>query len=204
MEKIMKKGDLTRQNILSRAVDLASQLGLEGLSIGLLANTLNLSKSGLFAHFQSKEALQIQVLDAGALIFSEMVVRPAIQEPRGEPRIRAIFEKWIQWVQSKSNAGGCLFVAASAELDDRAGPVRDHLVKIQKDWLNTRVRVAMTGVEKGFFRSDLDCEQFAFEEHGIMLAYHHTARLLRDPKAEVRARQAFERLIQASQPPRSV
>lgn len=198
MHRIHKKGENTRQTILNRAVGLASQLGLEGLSIGTLATAMNLSKSGLFAHFQSKEALQMQVLDAASMVFVEKVVRPALQTERGEPRIRALFENWLAWANSKTNPGGCIFIAAAAEMDDRPGAVRDHLVKISKEWVNTRVRIAMTGVEKGFFRADLDCEQFAQDLHGIFLSYHHAERLLRDPKAEQRARNAFENILKGA------
>jgi AcrR family transcriptional regulator len=190
----LRKGELTRQNILNCAVGLASQMGLEGLSIGSLASNLKLSKSGLFAHFQSKERLQIMVLDAAAQSFSDSVVRPAVKEERGLPRIRALFENWLGWANTRG-PGGCIFVAASAELDDRPGPVRDHLVKLQKEWLNVRIRIAMTGVEQGHFKSDLDCEQFAYDFYGIMLVYHHAARLLKDPKAEKRARRSFESLL---------
>lgn len=195
---MVRKGENTKQNILSRALLLASQVGLEGLSIGGLATALNLSKSGLFAHFQSKESLQIQVLETAAQVFTEHVIRPALGAPRGEPRVRALFENWLKWASSERNPGGCIFVSAAAELDDRPGPVRDRLLRISKDWLNTRIRIAMTGVEKGHFRSDLDPEQFAYELYAIMLAFHHASRLLRDPKAENRARRAFENLVQAS------
>ena len=200
----MRKGEVTRQTILNKAVGLASQFGLEGLSIGGLASGLNLSKSGLFAHFQSKEALQMQVLDAAAMVFVESVIRPALKEPRGEPRIRGLFENWLKWAHSKNNPGGCIFVAAAAELDDRPGPVREHLLRISKDWLNTRVRIGMTGVETGFFRPNTDTEQFAHDLYGIMLAYHHAARLLRDNKAEIRARNAFENLLALSKSPKGV
>lgn len=177
---------------------IASQVGLEGLSIGGLAEKLQLSKSGLFAHFRSKETLQIQVLDAAAAAFSQAVVRPAVQAPRGEPRLRALFDNWMSWARGEIDMpGGCLFVTASVELDDRPGPVRDRLLKLQKEWLEVRVRVAGTGVEQGHFRKDSDPEQIAHDLYSIMLGYHHAARLLRDSKAEKRARRAFEDLIQA-------
>jgi AcrR family transcriptional regulator len=192
----MGKGETTKISILHRAVGLAGQFGLEGLSIGALAKELALSKSGLFAHFRSKETLQKQVLDAAAEEFARRVVRPALAEPRGERRNRALFENWLAWTQ----AGGCIFVTASVELDDRPGPLRDHLVKLQKDWQDIRVRVARTGVETGDFRRDLDCEQFAHDSFGVMLACHHSARLFRDPRAVDRARDAFERLIKGARP----
>ena len=132
----MSKGDLTKSSILNHATDLASQVGLTGLSIGVLAKDLELSKSGLFAHFKSKEALQIQVLEHGAGISSMAVVRPALQQPRGEPRLRALFDGWLGWDQNGALPGGCVFVAAASELDDRPGPVRDRLVALQREWVD--------------------------------------------------------------------
>lgn len=191
----MKKGEATRHTILNQAMGLASQIGLEALSIGSLAKELALSKSGLFAHFRSKEALQKQVLDAAAERFIAIVVRPAVKAPRGEARVRALFESWLKWASDSGLPGGCLFIAASAELDDRPGPVRDHLVKLQSEWLETRRRVFLTGVENGEFRPDADPDQLAHDLFGIMMAYHYAKRLLRDPKAETKARHAFEKLL---------
>ena len=191
----MGKGQMTRAAILERAMDAASRYGLGGLTIGTLAEELDLSKSGLFAHFKSKEALQIDLLDFVAANFTERVIRPALQEPRGIPRIRAIFEKWMQWSKWKSMPGGCLFVAASTEFDDRPGPVRDRLVELQREWLGAMGRAAAIAVEEKQFESDLDPAQFAHEMHGIMLANHHARRLLHDPKADARATAAFEALI---------
>jgi AcrR family transcriptional regulator len=191
----MRKGDATRAAILERGVRLATQTGLEGLSIGRLATELGLSKSGLFAHFRSKEALQIQVLDASAERFVQEVVRPALREPRGEPRLRAIFERWLAWTQTNSGPGGCLFVAAAAELDDRPGAVRERLVALQKGWLEILATVYRTGVEERQFRRDVEPDQFAYDLYSVMLGFHHAARLLRDPKADARANAAFERLI---------
>src|SRR5512141_3116287 len=156
----MRKGEATREAIVQRGVRLATQTGLEGLTIGRLATELGLSKSGLFGHFRSKEALQIQVLDAAAERFVEAVVKPAVREPRGEPRIIALFDRWITWTRSNSGPGGCLFVAAAAELDDRPGPVRDRLVALQRDWLDLMANVARTAVDERHFRSDLDVQQF--------------------------------------------
>jgi AcrR family transcriptional regulator len=191
----MRKGEATRTAILERGVRLATQTGLEGLTIGRLATELGLSKSGLFAHFRSKEALQIQVLDASAERFVHEVVRPALREPRGERRLRAIFERWLAWTQTNSGPGGCLFVAAAAELDDRPGAVRDRLVALQRGWLEILATVYRTGVEEQQFRRDVDADQFAYDLYSVMLGFHHAARLLRDPKADARANAAFERLI---------
>jgi AcrR family transcriptional regulator len=191
----MRKGEATRAAILERGVELATETGLDGLTIGRLAADLGLSKSGLFAHFKSKEALQIQVLDAAAERFVEEVVRPAVKKPRGEPRLAALFERWLAWTKSNSGPGGCVFVAAAAELDDRPGPVRDRLVELQKGWLEVVQTVYRTGVEERHFRSDADAEQFAYELYSLMLGFHHAERLLRDPRADARANAAFERLL---------
>jgi len=190
----MSKGEETRLAILDRAVRLASEVGLTGISIGKLAEALGMSKSGLFAHFQSKETLQLQVLGRASHVFVQEVVRPALAAPRGEPRLSALFELWLAWTKTSTLPGGCLFVAAAAELDDRPGPVRDRLVSLQRDWLDLMANVARTAVGEGHFRADVDTEQFAHDLYAVMLGYHHAARLLRDPKADERARAGFERL----------
>jgi AcrR family transcriptional regulator len=194
----MSKGDETRQAILDRAVGLASAVGLDGLTIGRLAGELELSKSGLFAHFQSKEALQVQVLEAAAARFVEVVLKPALQAPRGEPRVRALFERWLAWPKAVPQPGGCLFVAASIELDDKPGPARDVLVKLQQDWLDVLAVAVRTAVAEGHFRKSTDAEQFAFELYAMMLMCHHATRLLRDPTAGGRARRAFDNLLARS------
>ena len=194
------KGEQTRAAILDRAVRLASEVGLEGLTIGRLAGSLDLSKSGLFAHFRAKEALQVQTLERAAEKFVDVVVRPALQAPRGEPRVRAIFELWLRWPSTQP--GGCIFVAAASELDDRPGPARDKLVALERDWLETIANAIRGAVREGHFRSDVDPEQAAFELHAIMLGTHHLGRLLRDPDAAGRARRAFDRFLEAAHPRR--
>jgi AcrR family transcriptional regulator len=198
----MGKGDERRQLILERAAQTASRLGLEGLTIGRLASDLGLSKSGLFAHFQSKEALQVQTLRHAAELFVDRVVRPALKAPRGERRLRALFERWLAWAEADVLKGGCLFVAAATELDDLDGPVRDELVRQQRDWLELIANVARTGIAESDFRPGLDGEQVAYELYGVMLAYHHARRLLRDPRAPQRARDAFDALVEAARSPR--
>lgn len=194
MPREMGKGAQTRDQILERAAAIASRDGLEGLSIGSLAGDLGMSKSGLFAHFGSKEELQLQVLRAAAARFANVVLMPALAAPRGEPRLRALFENWFAWEQ-ESAAGGCIMIAASVELDDQPGPLRDYLVEVQQQWLGALARAARLAVEEGHFRADLDDDQFAFEMKSLMLGFHDLKRLLRDPSAEARVRTAFERLI---------
>ena len=199
----MGKGELTRQVILEHAVGLASQVGLDGLTIGRLADDLDLSKSGLFAHFRSKEALQVQTLELAADRFTEAVVRPALAAPRGEPRLRALFARWLEWPRVVPQPGGCLFVAASAELDDRPGPARDRLVQLQKGWLGLIAGAVRIAIAEGHFRKGVDPEQLAFDLYGIMLVTHFSSRLLRDPKAGERARKSLSALLAAARVPPS-
>jgi AcrR family transcriptional regulator len=189
------KGEKTRDAILDRALRMASELGLEGLSIGRLAEELDLSKSGLFAHFESKEELQVRTLERAAERFAEAVIRPALAQPAGERRLRALFESWLEWPRRVRQPGGCIFAAAAAELDDRPGAARDRLIALQQEWHATLARVVRRAQEVGEFRVDLDPAQLAFEVQGIGLAWNYYARLLRDPRALDRARAAFERLV---------
>jgi AcrR family transcriptional regulator len=191
----VSKGAATRQAILERAVQLASEVGLEGLTIGRLAEALDLSKSGLFAHFESKEGLQVATLDRAAEQFVEVVIRPALRAARGEPRLRALVERWQRWPIDVPQPGGCLFVQAAVELDDRPGPARDRLVALQREWLGALATAVKGAVAEGHFRSDVDPDQLAFELHGIMLSTHHATRLLRDPRASARAGRAVDRLL---------
>ncbi|HUM12024.1 MAG TPA: TetR/AcrR family transcriptional regulator [Myxococcaceae bacterium] len=196
----VSKGEETRSRILRHASSVASRDGIEGLSIGELAAALEMSKSGLFAHFGSKEELQVAVLRASAADFEEKVVRPALQQPRGAPRLRTLFELWLKWAFTPEAAGGCIFAAASFELDDRPGPVRDYLVGEEKRLLELLSRSARLGVESGVFRADLDCDLLAFQIHGLMLGFHHARRLLRLRTAESMARRSFEQLLAQALP----
>ena len=191
----MGKGAETRAAVVDHALSLSSRLGLEALTIGGLARQVGLSKSGLFAHFRSKEDLQLQVLEEAVDRFIRMVVRPAFGEPRGEPRIRALFDRWMEWATADFLPGGCLFVSLANELDDRPGTLRDFLVAAQAEWLATLATAVRLAAESGHFRPDLDHDQFAYDFYAVMLAFHHFHRLLRDPAAEARARTSFERLI---------
>jgi AcrR family transcriptional regulator len=192
------KGVETRQAILSHALMLATKIGIEGLTIGRLADDLGMSKSGLIAHFRTKEALQVQVLETGAHRFVEEVLRPALKAPRGEPRLRALFEGFLAWEASPSLPGGCPLIAAAAELDDRPGPARDYLVRTRRDLFDLLAGTVRSGIEEGHFRPDVDPEQLVHELWGAMLAYHHASRLMRDPRAPARARAAFDALLRAA------
>jgi AcrR family transcriptional regulator len=192
------KGTQTRNSILEHAAGLATQVGLEGISIGRLAEDLQLSKSGLFAHFQSKESLQLQTLEHAAARFIELVARPSVRAPRGEARVRALFKNWMLWPVRSGSPGGCFFASAILEYDDRPGLVRERLVELQKDWLAVIANVVGTAIATGEFRGDVDPEQFAHDLYGIILAAHLFHRLLRDPKAKSRSSHAFEALISAA------
>lgn len=190
----MSKGPDTRRAILDQALRLASTGGLGQLSIGLLAGAAKMSKSGLFAHFKSKEQLQIEVLRAASDRFVAKVLAPALRAPRGEPRLRALFDNWLVWDRDEF-PGGCVFQAAAAELDDQPGPVRDYLVETQRDLQDSIAQIARAGIESKRFKSDVDPDQLAFDFIGILLAFHRMSRLLRDEGAERRTRRAFEDLL---------
>lgn len=192
------KGDETRELIVDTALAQASRMGLEALSIGGLAQKVGMSKSGLFAHFDSKESLQLAVLETAVQRFIDLVITPSLRAPRGEPRVRALFESWMTWEGAKFQPGGCVFIATANELDDRPGPLRDYLVASQQDWLSALATAAEIATEEGHFRKDLDSRQFAYDLYSIILAYHHFSRLLRDPEAERRAFLAFEDLLRMS------
>jgi AcrR family transcriptional regulator len=192
------KGEETRAAILDQALASASRLGLEGLTIGNLADAVGMSKSGLFAHFRSKEDLQLQVLETAVRHFVELVLAPALARPRGEPRVRSLFERWIEWEKADFQPGGCIFIATANELDDRPGPLRDRLVGYQRDWLQAIATAARIAVEEKHFAPEVDVQQFAYDLYAIALAYHHFSRLMDDPAAEDRAKSAFERLMDAA------
>jgi AcrR family transcriptional regulator len=192
----MSKGQATKERILGRALDLASTVGLEGLSIGELAKATEMSKSGLFAHFESKEDLQLEVLDAASRQFADLVVTPALREPRGEPRVRALFDRWLAWETLRT--GGCPFMAATFELDDRPGRVRDALEAMQREWIGTLTRTIRTAMEEGHFHPEIDADQLAYEIYGVFMAFHLYHRLLRDRDARRRATDALEYLLRSA------
>jgi AcrR family transcriptional regulator len=195
----MSKGAETKERILDQAFRLAARDGLEGLSLSTLASEIGMSKSGLFAHFKSKEALQLELLKQAEAHFEANVWRPALKAARGQPRLEKLFENWLRWADKPGMPGGCLFMAASIELDDRKGPARDLLVQEQKRNLASVAKAARLAVEEGHFASDLDCEQFAFEMNGILYSFNHYKRLLGDRMATKRAHEAFDSLLQRSQ-----
>ena len=176
------RGLKTRRAILRKAVNLASLEGLEGLTIGKLASALRISKSGLFAHFGSKEDLQCAVVDAARDTFVEKVVRPAY-ELHGLKRLRALCENWLSYGEGKVFPGGCFFSAASLEFDDRPGRVRDQIVELMKKWLGNLEHAARDAQLSGEIKKEVDVRQLAFEIHALAMGANWSSRLFRDPSA---------------------
>ncbi len=198
------RGLKTRRAILRKAVNIASLEGLEGLTIGKLATTLRISKSGLFAHFGSKEDLQCAVVDEARDIFVEKVVRPTAQL-RGLRLLRALCENWLSYGEQKTFPGGCFFSAASLEFDDRPGPVRDRIVSLMKKWLGNLEHAARDAQSAGEIRKDVDVHQLAFEIQALAMGGNWSSRLFRDPSAFSSAKAAILRRIDQvtpSAPPR--
>ncbi len=194
----MTKGEDTRQAIVEEALQLVSTVGLDKLTIGALASATGMSKSGLFAHFKSKEQLQLQVLEEARRRYIEVVVRPSFKQPRGLARLRTVVERTLnEWEDDLP--GGCIFYAVSAELDDQPGPARDYLVAIQREQQNMLARSTRMAIEEGELREDLDVDQFVFELGAVTAAYHHFGRLVGDPNAEKHAREMFEGLLARAQ-----
>ncbi len=204
----MNKGMRTRKDIVGQALATATNVGLENVTLGNLAADLNISKSGLFAHFKSKEALQLAVLEEAIERFVELVVRPALLAPRGEPRLRALFDRWMGWMEADRDAGNggngarCIFMALSQEYDDRPGDVRDAVVTSQRDWRDAIARAAKISIEERHFRKGVDVDQVAFEFVGIGMTYQQTRKLLGDPKAKQRALVALDAVIERSRAPK--
>jgi AcrR family transcriptional regulator len=188
----------TRQEILRIATDIASAEGLEGLSIGRLAAELRMSKTGVFAHFGSKEQLQLAVVDAAKQIFLQHVVQPAVQHPRGVSRLRAMLESWIGYVENIVFRGGCFFAAASAEFDSRPGPVRDEIAALTKSWLvalQDEIGIARSAKQ---IRASVDPVQLAFELHAYVQEANWAFKLFNDKSAFSLARRAITDRIAAA------
>jgi AcrR family transcriptional regulator len=189
------KGEQTRAAILDEALRVASKLGLEGLTIGGLAEATGMSKSGLFAHFGSREDLQLAVLEHAAQRYGETVLMPALKIERGLPRLRAMFEHWLDWTLASGLPGGCIMIAAAAEYDDRPGPIRDAVIANQHRGNAVTRKAVRLAIEEGHLKTDTDPEQITFELLGIVLASHNHRRLLGDKEARTRALKAFEELV---------
>ena len=194
LPKPLQKGQQTRAAILDAALNLASHTGLEGLSIGALADVTRMSKSGVFAHFGSREELQISVIREYHLRFEEEVFRPAMSLARGLPRLRALFERWVKRVSVELDSG-CIYISGAVEFDDRPGPVRDALVEMVAAWQEALGKAIALAVSEGHLREDTDARQMLFDMHGLILALHHDARFLRTPGTLDRVRVSFDRVV---------
>jgi AcrR family transcriptional regulator len=189
------KGEQTRTAILDEALKIASRLGLEGLTIGSLADATGMSKSGLFAHFGSREDLQLAVLEHAAQLYGEKVFVPVLKIERGLPRLKALFERWLDWTIESGLPGGCIMISAAIEYDDRPGPIRDAAITNQHRGNAITQKAVRLAVEEGHLGPDTDPEQISFEMLGIVLASHNHRRLLGDKEARKRALTAFGELI---------
>lgn len=194
IQKPLRKGEQTRATILDAALELASREGLEGLTIGVLADRIGMSKSGVFAHFGSREDLQIDVLKLYNHQFEQEVFYPSIREPRGLPRLQCLFRLWVDRV-SLEIASGCIYISGATEYDDRPGPIRDQLLDMVDTWQHALQRAAQQAIDEKHLRADTDPKQLVFEMYGLVLALHHDARFIRSPGCAARAHTGFQRLI---------
>ncbi len=188
------KGQQTRAVVIDAALLLATQIGLEGLSIGAVAELTHMSKSGVFAHFGSREELQISVVREYHRRFEQEVFFPALAVPRGLPRLRAMFGNWMKRTSIEIDSG-CLYISGATEFDDRPGPVRDALVESVSAWQAAVNRAVVQAKEEGHLRANADERQIAFEIHGLILALHYEARFLRVPGSIERVMAGFESIV---------
>lgn len=192
--KALQKGQQTKAAIVDAALGLATQIGVEGLSIGALAEVTQMSKSGVFAHFGSREELQISVIREYHRRFEQEVFYPALSEPRGLPRLRAMFANWMQRTSIELDSG-CIYISGAVEFDDRPGPVRDALAWSVQTWHGAMKRAITQAKEERHLGADVDEEQMLFEIHGLILALHYEARFLKNPGSIARANTGFENIL---------
>jgi AcrR family transcriptional regulator len=197
--RALLKGQQTKAVIVEAALGLASQIGLEGLSIGALAEITGMSKSGVFAHFGSREELQISVVREYHARFEREIFYPALDSERGLPRLQALFDRWMVRTSTEIDSG-CIYISGAVEFDDRSGPVRDALVASVSSWQDALRRAVELAQQERHLQPGVDPQQIAFEIHGLILALHYEARFLRRAGAMQRAREGFARLIERYQP----
>jgi AcrR family transcriptional regulator len=193
----------TREKILNEGLALASQAGLEGVTLGVLARQVGMSKSGLFAHFHSKEAVQISLLEQTQALGEPIIVAPAIREPEGLPRLQAVVRNWFGWSARAGLPGGCPVAAGMFEYDDIESPVRDKILEMEAAWRGVLSGLVREAVKAGHLRRDLDIDQFVWELSGIYLAHHTALRFIRSPDADRRAETAFHLLLERSKSEKS-
>ncbi|SFE63155.1 TetR/AcrR family transcriptional regulator [Paracidovorax wautersii] len=192
--RALQKGQQTKAVIVEAALGLATHIGLEGLSIGALADVTGMSKSGVFAHFGSREELQISVIREYHVRFEQEVFYPAMNAPRGVARLRAMFDHWMQRTSIEIDSG-CIYISGAVEFDDRAGPVRDALASSVLTWLAAMKRAIEQAKELGQLRADVSPDQMLFEIHGLILALHYEARFLQTPGSIDRANAGFDNIL---------
>jgi AcrR family transcriptional regulator len=190
------QGKVTRQRIVHEGLDLLSEAGLSGVTLGALAKQTRMSKSGLFAHFRSKDDLQIALLEHMAEVSAAHVVRPAMRLATGLPRLKALVNNWLGWTEKAGLSGGCPVAAALFELDDTEGPVRTKVLAMESYWRGLLVGLTREAMDLGHLRADLDSDQFVWELCGIYLSHHASLRFLRDARSDKRARIAFAALLE--------
>jgi AcrR family transcriptional regulator len=193
-KRAMQKGQQTKHAIVEAALGIATQIGLEGLSIGAIADAMHMSKSGVFAHFGSREELQISVVREYFARFEQDVFYPAMAAERGLPRVEALFHNWMKRVAIEIQSG-CIFISGAVEFDDRPGPVRDALASSVQIWLNALHRAVVLAKQSGHLQPDADEQQMAFEIHGLILALHYEARFLKTPGSIDKANRGFANIL---------
>ena len=192
--RTLPKGQQTKAAIVDAALRMAAQVGLEGLSIGSLAEAMGMSKSGVFAHFGSRDELQISVVREYYARFEAQVFQPAMMQPRGLPRVRALFEHWMRFTSAELDSG-CIFISGAVEFDDRPGPVRDALAEAVGAWIDAMTRAVAQAGEQGHLLASADPRQISFEIHALILALHYEARFMRRPGSMERAVQGFHNIL---------
>ena len=193
-KRAMQKGQMTKATIIEAALGLSTQIGLEGLSIGVLAEVTQMSKSGVFAHFGSREELQISVIREYFGRFEQEVFFPALHAERGLPRVEVLFHNWMKRVAVEIQSG-CIFISGAVEFDDRPGPVRDALASSVQTWLSALYRAVVLAKQCGHLHANADEQQMAFEIHGLILALHYEARFLKNPGSIERANRGFANIL---------
>ena len=194
LPRAQAKGQQTKAAIIDAALRMAAQVGLEGLSIGALAEAMSMSKSGVFAHFGSREELQISVVREYYARFEQEVFAPAMGLSRGLPRLRALFEHWMRYTSAELDSG-CIFISGAVEFDDRPGAVRDALVAAVGAWMDAITRAIVQAREEGHFPPKADERQIAFEIHALILALHYEARFLQRSGSTERALRGFVNVL---------
>ena len=192
--RTLPKGQQTKAAIVDAALRMAAQVGLEGLSIGSLAEAMGMIKSGVFAHFGSRDELQISVVREYYARFEAQVFQPAMMQPRGLPRVRALFEHWMRFTSAELDSG-CIFISGAVEFDDRPGPVRDALAEAVGAWIDAMTRAVAQAGEQGHLLASADPRQISFEIHALILALHYEARFMRRPGSMERAVQGFHNIL---------